>query len=394
VKILLITPYYPPHIGGVERHVYNLARSLKLLGNDVSIVTSDFPLNYYPDKNVIRLSTLCKLFGAPICPFIFKKLNEVEADVVHIHAPPRFFPEATTVFYKFFKRKVPLILTNHAPVTERFILVDVARANNLISLEKAVCMLHDRLLYYWVHKSAQRIIVQGEAMKALLYSAILKNQVQDFSQKIRIIPNGVDDVVFDPKTCQEEAARKKFRIREENIIVFVGRLAKHKGIDYLIKAVKLVKSDFPDVLLLVVGNGNERNSLEYLSQKLDLTKNVRFVGDLPYQNIPLILSTATVLAHPSFYEGVPTVVLEAMSMAKPVIVTDAGCMAEVVQNGQTGFVVEKGNVSQLAQALLLVLSSRKFALNMGKKGRDLVKEKYSWTVVTKKHLDLYEEVLP
>jgi len=393
VKILQVTPFYPPHVGGVEFHVYNLAKNLRLLGNDVSIVTSDVPQHYSSDKKLIRLPPVHQFFGTPICPSIFKKLNEVEAEVVHIHAPPRFFPEATTMFYKFFKKKVPLIITNHAPVTERFILVDAARASNLLSLEKAVCMLHDRLPYYWVHKCAKRIIVQGEAMKALLFSAILKNQVQDFSQKIRLIPNGVDDKMFDPKIYNEEVARKKFNIREEHVIVFVGRLAKHKGIDYLIKALKLVKADLPDVLLVIVGNGNERNNLENLSRKLHVDQNVMFVGDLPHDNIPLILSLATVLAHPSFYEGIPTIVLEAMSMAKPVVVTNAGCMSEVVQNGQTGFVVEKGNISQLAHALLLVLSNSRLALHMGQKGRDLVKEKYSWEVVAKKHVEVYEEVL-
>jgi len=382
MKILQVTPFYPPYVGGVERHAYNLARELQLLGNEVNIITSNFPRCYSSERNVTRLPILCKPGLVPICPSIFKSLKEIQTDVVHMHTPPRFFPEATTFFYKFFKRKVPLVITNHSPISE-----------GLISLERAVYIFHNHLIQRWVHKNVQRIIVQGEAAKKELSQMILKDIFQSFSRKIRIIPNGVDCEVFDPRKYRARNARKKFGILEENVIIFIGRLVKYKGVDYLLKALQLIKRDLQDVILVIVGDGAQKRHLEALCQKLDIHPNVRFLGWLPYEDIPLILSLASVLVYPSVNEGVTTVVLEAMSMAKPVVVTNAGCIPDVVQDGQTGFVVKTRNVPQLADAVLSILSDKKLAFLMGRHGRRLIQEKYSWNIIAKQHLKVYEEAL-
>jgi glycosyltransferase involved in cell wall biosynthesis len=397
VKILQVTASYPPYIGGVEFHVYNLARALQFLNNDVNIITSNYPGARAPgnlsEKNVIRLPILCKPMNFRICPSIFKYLKKIEADVVHIHAPPRYFPGATTFFYKFY-RKVPLVITNHAPLSEHLVVPNYDEIKKgLISLERSMSIIHNRLFYSWVHKNVQRIIVQGEAMRALLLSIIFNDVDQNIYGKIRIIPNGVNSEVFNPKIYDVRKSREKIGIKKENVIVFIGRLARHKGVDCLIRALQFVKIYFPDVLLLVVGDGIEKCHLEYLCRKLEINSNVKFLGSLPYEDVPLILSSASVLVHPSFYEGIPTVVLEAMSMVKPVVVTDAGCMPEVVEDQRSGLVVEKGNIRQLANAITQILSDNNLALRMGERGRILVEERYDWNVIAKKHLEVYREVL-
>lgn len=392
MKILQSTPFYPPHMGGVELHVYNLTLELELLGNNVNVITSNFPKSNSLDRNTIRLPILCDPWHVPICPSIFKYLKEIETDVVHMHTPPRFFPETTTFFYKFFKRGIPLVLTNHAPISERLVVTNHATSNRLF-FERAAYIFHNRFIHRWIHKNAHRIIVQGEAMKTLFCSTIPKSESQNLLRKIRIIPNGVDHEVFDLKIYNTREVREKFGITEEKVIMFIGRLAKHKGIDHLLNAIRLIKRNLRDLFFIIVGDGLEKRHLEFLCRKLDLGSNVRFMGALPHKDIPPILSLASVLVHPSSYEGVPTAVLEAMAMRKPVVVTNAGCMPEVVQDQQTGLVVEMGNVLQLADAIFSILSDKKLASRMGQRGRRLIEERYSWNIVAKKHLKVYEEAL-
>jgi len=382
MEILQVVAFYPPHLGGTERHAYSLKKELELLGNEVDVITSNFPKCYSSERNVTRLHILCKPSLVPICPSIFKSLKEIQTDVVHMHTPARFFPEATTFFYRFFRRKVPLVITNHSPISE-----------GMTSLERAVYILHNSLIQRWVHKNVQRIIVQGEAAKRELSLMVLKDISDRFSGKIRIVPNGVDCKVFDPRKYCARDARKKFGILEENVIVFIGRLVKYKGVHYLLRALQIIKRDLQDVSLVIVGDGALKPHLKALCQKLDMDSDVRFMGVLPHEDIPLILSFASALVHPSVNEGITTVVLEAMAMAKPVVVTDAGCIPEVVTRARGGFVVEKRNVSQLADAILSTLSDKKMAFRMGQQGRRFIQERYSWSSVAKEHLKVYEEAI-
>jgi glycosyltransferase involved in cell wall biosynthesis len=393
LKIILISPLYPPHIGGVEFHVSNLATQLRSFGNEVQIVTSLVPKCKLNDHNVVRVPAIGSIFDTPICPSLLNILRDIQADLIHIHLPPRFFPEATMLSLRLQKKHIPVVITNHAPVAERIVINSELNSSKKVFFEKIFTVAHNQLFWYSVHKNSQKIIVQGKAMEDLLYSNVLRNDIKTFSEKIHIIPNAVDEKLFNPAMFREELVRPLFHIKSKKVILYVGRLAKHKGVDYLIKALSLIKPEFHDLELVIAGSGSERQNLEALSIKMGIHESIKFLGDVPHQEIPSLLYLATILVHPSFYEGIPTVVLEAMSMEKPVIVADSGCMPEVIENGKTGFVVKKGNALELAQAMRFILSDSKRARTIGKAGRASVKEKYTWDVVTLKHINLYKELL-
>lgn len=375
MKILHATGFYPPYVGGEERHVYNLVKEQQLLGHDVHVITSNFPPQNQSEKNVTRLPILAKPKLVPICPTVFRALRENKSDIIHVHTPPRFFPESIA-FYKLFEKGAPLITTYHL------------HNEGLDSISRAVWNVHNRLVMRWVFENTKRVIVLTEKYKTLVSSEFKTNP-----EKIQVIPNGVDDKIFNPRNYQTKSSRSEFSIFEENVILFIGRLVKEKGVDYLLKAMQVVKRHTNDVILVIVGTGQHESYLRSLCQKLDLYRNVRFMGKLSDDDIPKILSSADLLVLPSLTEGLPTVLLEAMAMEKPTVATDAGGNPEVVLNEKTGFVVERRNVTKMADAIISILSDKKRARSMGQLGRKLIVDKYSWEIVARKVLEVYEEAL-
>jgi glycosyltransferase involved in cell wall biosynthesis len=380
MRILHVTNAYPPHFGGTENYVFNLADKQRFLGNVVCIITSRLPSNCSSDENVTRLPVLYDFKGAwgelPICPTVFRALKQADFEITHGHAPSRLFLESALFMKCLAKKKKPFIVTYHL------------HNEGLTNSERIAWNIHNQLVMSRILSNADKIIVLTEKYKTLVKDVFHVNQ-----QKIEVVPPGVDDETFDPKKYKTEEIRKRFEIREENIIVFIGRLTIMKGISYLIQALPTVLSAVPDTSLVIIGDGVLANELRALSRRLGIDSHIRFMGSVPDKDLPQILSLASVVVLPSITEGFGLVLLEAMSMEKAVVATRVGGIQDVVIDGKTGFLVEKRNVDELAEAILGVLSDQELAKSMGDFGRKLVREKYNWTIIAKKILEIYEDTL-
>lgn len=147
-------------------------------------------------------------------------------------------------------------------------------------------------------------------------------------------------------------------IRFDNEILLVGRDDRVKGVKYLEGAFALLKNDFPQFKLVLVGEGLPEGKLS-LAEVRNRMKN------------------CYCLAVPSITEGLPRVILEAMALSKPVIASRVGGIPDLVKDGQTGFLFEAGNVPELAEKLKTLLGNQEMAVEMGKRGREIVQSQFS-----------------
>jgi len=388
MKILHVTPVYPPHVGGTEGYVYNLVKHERILGNDVRVITSHLSDNNRSEAGVFRLPVLYNFKGdwgeMPICPTIFSALKHINCDVIHGHICSRFFVESVPINRLFRKKKTPFVLTYHY----------YAGGSNRTM--KTLTYLHDLTFMRMLLRTADTIIAITESNKQ-----ILSNVFGVDSNKIVVIPPGIEMELFSPERFSPQSVKKKYQIFDENIIMNIGRLAEGKGVNYLIEALQTIHEEIPDAALVIVGDGPYRTKLQKLAHEKKLDPFVRFIGQIEAEDVPEIISIADVVVLPSVAEMFGVVLIEALSMAKPVIATRLEGICETIcrdpRKGsakcETGILFEKGNIGQLANAITELLSDKKMATRMGTRGRELVKEKYDWNIITPKILQIYEKTL-
>ena len=211
--------------------------------------------------------------------------------------------------------------------------------------------------------------------------------------KLIHISNGVEVDRFRPPEVHERYNLKN--------VCFVGRLEEQKGVEYLIKSMDIIRSKENDVKLFIVGDGQLRDNLKRLSEKLELDNHIEFVGSvndvLPYYN------NARIFVLPSISEGMPLSLLEAMSCKLPVVVTMVGGNTEIVNPrlgvggtivsdyhiGENGVLVKTKDVKGLAEAILRLLRDDDLSKQLGGKARKLVEENYSQEKIVNEYINLY-----
>ena len=175
------------------------------------------------------------------------------------------------------------------------------------------------------------------------------------------------------------------------VVMTAGRLHRQKGYDFLIQAIGQVQRSFPAVKLLILGEGEEENSLKRLADSLDLTRKVIFTGLCPDPGS--LLSRAELFVLASRWEGLPNVLLEAMAAGKPVVATEVGGIPELVVQGVTGVLVPPQDVQALAHAIEGLLGDERRAQAMGAAGRERVGQHFSIAAMIEKTENLYHELL-
>lgn len=177
--------------------------------------------------------------------------------------------------------------------------------------------------------------------------------------------------------CGVEPARYgTLQAPEGQHLVFVGRLAAVKGVAMLLRAVAELAPSHPELRLTLIGDGPERNGLEALSRDLGIDAEVTFAGARTQAEVAEALGTANLFVLPSFAEGVPVVLMEAMASRVPVITTRIAGIPELVADGVSGRLVPPGNLPELCSAITDVLASPPAARAMGEAGRAKVEAEF------------------
>jgi glycosyltransferase involved in cell wall biosynthesis len=184
--------------------------------------------------------------------------------------------------------------------------------------------------------------------------------------KIEIIHCGVDPALYGRPAGPLLPARRDGEIR----LVFVGRLAPVKGLRVLLAALAQLQDDLPDLHLVLVGDGPDRKRLETAAAPLG--DRVTFTGYLSQTEVAQAMQAADICVLPSFAEGVPVVLMEAMASRKPVIATQVAGVGELVEDGVSGFIVPPGDIESLAARIRVLAGDAKLRVQMGKAGREKV----------------------
>jgi glycogen(starch) synthase len=152
-------------------------------------------------------------------------------------------------------------------------------------------------------------------------------------------------------------------------VLCLGRLVSAKGFDLALEAISHLVREFPDVRVVIAGDGPERTSLQARARQLGMEYSVEFTGWVPAEKVPDLINTATVLLMPSRREGLPLVGIEAMQMGRPLVATRVGGLPELIVQEQTGILVKPQDVHGLATALAFLLRNPRLASSMGEAAR-------------------------
>lgn len=236
----------------------------------------------------------------------------------------------------------------------------------------------DRVLSFWTDK----IISVSEAAREYYHK-----EVGIPSSKITVIPNAIDTSKFE-NTGKIDHLYDELGVKKENfVLTCVGRLTEQKGQVYLLDSVALLKDRYPNIRVLLIGEGENENSLRKLCADLHINTMVHFLG---FRNdIAQILKLSDALVLPSIYEGLPLCVLEAMSAAKPAIVTDAGGNREVVEDKKTGFIVPPRDTVALAEAIKNLITLPDKGKAIGEKGREIIRNNFSIKTIADRTTELF-----
>ncbi len=217
----------------------------------------------------------------------------------------------------------------------------------------------------------------------------LHNQVGIPARKIKMIPNGVDVTRF---STAKPIDRVALGCRDRDTVIgCVARLEPEKGHAILLKAFRKLSGRHPYAKLLLIGDGAERGRLEQLSSELGLKDSVLFTG--VRRDVPELLSACDIVVLASTQEGLPIAILEAMAAGKPVVATQVGSVPEIVINGETGLLVQPGEVDSLTEALKALIAGKVERQRLGTNGFDLVSTRYSFDQTIARYMALYDSAL-
>jgi phosphatidylinositol alpha-mannosyltransferase len=369
VKIGLVSPYDYSFPGGVANHISHLACYFVQWGHKVKIIApslKDSARYYNGDVKKVGRPVPIPWGGAiariPISPWlptqIGRILHKEDFDILHLHEP--FTPMVSVS--ALIRSPAVNVGTFHA--------------------------CHNKSRSYATFKPILKRLMKRLHGKITVSKPALDFVSRYLPDDYRIIPNGIDIHLFTP----DGPVRKEFQDGKLNI-VFVGRLEKRKGLNYLLRACAEVKKQFSNFRLIVVGPGTRlRSGYEELVHDLSLD-NVVFTGFVSSEELPEYYRTADIFCAPATGgESFGIILLEAMACSKPVVASSIDGYASVLTHNEEGLLVPPKDADSLAQALLSLLADNSLRNRMGEKGV-LHAQKFSWENVSTQIMDYYLELL-
>ena len=370
MKIALVSPYDYAYPGGVTSHISRLERSFVRMGHSVKIIApaslpqDSFdanrvyvvgkPVSIPSSGSVARISLSPRLSGR-----VKQILRQEQFDVVHIHEP--LIPALPITVLRF----SPSINvgTFHAYHGRR------SRGYRYMKL----------LLRRWFRKLHGRIAVSRPAMQFVS---------RDFPGHYEIIPNGVDVESF------SDAVAPFAEYRDDKLnILFFGRLEKRKGLEYLLRAYSVIKGQFPNSRLIVVGEGKSREGYENVVRSAGL-RDVVFTGYVSDEEKARYFRTTDIYGSPATgKESQGIVLLEAMAAGKPIVASNIEGYASAMTHGVEGLLFTPRDVESLSMNLSYLMGNKRLRERMGAMGRRKAEEVYSWEGISRRVIDYYESLL-
>lgn len=362
-SILHVGKFYPPHRGGMETHVRDLAIRQREVCPVKVIAANSAPRSEVSEVEgvpVERVASFGTIGSMPICPGLIGALRRSPADLVHLHMPN---PGAAFAYLKS-RHGGKVVLTHHADTLGKKFLRRFS--------DPYVNRLMDR---------AVRIIATSHRYLET------SPELVSFREKCRVIPLGIGI-----ETLTETDRAAGLQLRQEHgdrLILAVGRLVPYKGFDFLIRAMKDVEAK-----LILIGAGPQSDNLARLAAREGVEGKLIMLG--PVENLGPYLSAASIFVLPSSNraEAFGIVQLEAMAAGLPVINTNIdSAVPEVCIHGQTGITIPPGDAGELSKAMATLLDQEELRDRFGKAAKARVCAEFTADRMAERVFSIYRDVL-
>lgn len=385
---MLAWEYPPKNVGGLSRAVYDLSRALARQGECVHVITTaHFGAPYFEVMDgvyVHRLPVLCsgdtdfyhwtfEMNLAMVDHLVRWRENGGRIDLLHAH-DWMVAHAAREIKHSY---GVPLVATIHATEWGR------NQGQLHTPLSQSIHGLEWMLTY--------------EAYKVFVCSDYMKKELETVlhvpADHIQVFPNGVASEELLPEQSdyirreKSRSAKAKFAAPEESIVFCIGRLVHEKGIQTLIDAAPAILSEAPNTCFLIAGAGPMQEEL--MAKASHLGDRVRFMGFVDTEEREELYAAADLCVVPSYYEPFGIVALEAMKHRKPLVVSDTGGLAEIVEYGIDGYKALPGHVDSLAWHITELLKNPGLGRSMADRAYTKLKTLYSWDTIASGVRDIY-----
>jgi len=381
----MLTPFFTGQLGGPYNVIMDLVPYLEKFGVSSKIYTTSSIKQYgreftefYEKKTsnfeIFRFHSFIRFkeyrISLEMLPFMVN--NEKSIDIVHSHAL-RSYQEDIGAILCLAKKK-PLVITPHGGIAINWDYRD--KIPKMIS-DKSVGIIKKYLKAHYI------------AVTKMEIPLIKKLGVDE--EHIHFIPHGVNTEVF--KLVNSNHLKLKLGLETSKIILYVGRIAKGKGVDILIKLFSNIKLEHKDAKLVIVGDdGGYLSIIKSLIKKYNLTNDVVLIGYVPKNNLSQYYSMADLVIYPSRQEIFGLVLCEAMACRKPVIGSNILGPSEIIINGETGITSDFKNIPELSNLINSLLDDKKKLTEMGENGYQRVKKYYTWRKCAISHFNLYKMI--
>lgn len=355
---------FPPTVGGIAAHVYELSRGLGELGHRVCVITRQLPSQTDAfvkresmDIYRLRLRWAAPLYGGQINRFIRKKLPEIQPDIIHVHGM------APLEGYQI--KGVPLVYTNHT-------------SGYLERIEKGG--IRRMALLRRLFSKPQLFLAPSRELLEIPFP---------ISAKKEYIPNGVDGRKYRFDGQARTEIRSAMGLGDDHILgILTRRLVPKNGVIHFARAARLLNDE--RLRFLIIGDGPEFDAVSAcLAQNFE--NRFTMLGAKKHDEIIPYYSAADFSILPSLMEATSISGLEAMATSLPLIGTRIGGIPDLIEDGKNGFLCESANDEDLAQKIdaLLHVDMKTF----GAYSRELVESKFAWPWIARRTLAAYETVV-
>jgi glycosyltransferase involved in cell wall biosynthesis len=365
MKVIQFGKYYPPHRGGMESFLAALCQGLCQKGVQCQVLAATesgaTSVQQEGGVEVHRLRSFGTFQSLPLCPAAIGALHGSVADIIHLHHPNPLGDWA----YLLSRPRGRLVVTYHSDIIGK----------------EWLSRLHAPLPH--------RVLDRADAIVASSPQYVASSSVlKKYEHKVSIIPLGVAAQDYD--ALNRNVPKQRDRNGAAPQYLFIGRLVPYKGVPVLLDALRNVPGN-----LWIAGAGPLEGQLKRQVRQNNLQDRVEFLGDIGEPEKYSLLAACDALILPSLTraEAFGMVLLEAMAMGKPVVVSDLPTGVRLlVRHGHNGLKFQPGSASALAAALRYFIEDPAKAREMGEAGRKLVLEHYTVEKMVDKYLELYRRL--
>lgn len=382
MELLVFSPYYPPHVGGLESHADEFNKHLSQKGIGITVFTPRLPEESaesearYEKVRIIRFPAFEIIPNYPLPKFWSPKFWKLFSGLFHekydiVVSRTRFFNTSLLAMFYSKKKRKPWVHIEHGS--------DFVKSGGKFSV--SVAKIYDNTFGKMVIRRADRVVANSHAS-----AVFCKKLVPNIHCKVIYRGVEVEKIITMPVDTE-----LKDKYQGRTIITFLGRLLDGKGVADLILA--LSKITGKNFLCFIIGDGPDKKRLEKLAGKSGLGDKIIFLGYKNFDEYIKILKISDIFVNPSYTEGLPTTVAEAALCRNAIIATDVGGTREIITDKKSGFLVGPKDVNTLRECLEKLIADEELRKQLSDSAYEEVKNKFSWNNSIEKYINLFSEII-